>query len=382
MASYVPTTILMETSLDVNDKYKQLVEASMDGDSVYVRTKEVLSELLRDNEITQDVKGQVIIQVMANLNSSVVTGAMNGALQWETAEKNLYLEKLKLEKELDSIKLQNDIHAINGDIATLNRTKTEAEIIRQYGTPTVDSEGHVLALADDGLVYRQTKIAEQEYTNKGIEKTILDAKVKTEYAGIHKIVADTYANYGQYSYNIVGDQVQNIVRVNNTGRASVTDTQIAVAAEQAKGYAYNAFANAASSASSMIGVMLSTGSEVAINQSDVNLWRNSLNKLNMVQVADVNSGITYSTNAVQPTITSTGVRVGGILTFTGNAGIGGIILIRDEEGMVVKASTGILAAATYSVGFETTAGAKTYVAQFIDAHGNVAMSSPLNITVS
>ena len=103
MASYVPTTILMDTSLDVNDKYKQLVEASMDGDSVYVRTKEVLSELLRDNEITQDVKGQVIIQVMANLNNSVVTGAMNGALQWETAEKNLYLEKLKLEKELDSI---------------------------------------------------------------------------------------------------------------------------------------------------------------------------------------------------------------------------------------------------------------------------------------
>lgn len=287
MASYVPTTILLETSLDVNDKYKQLVEASMDGDSVYVRTKEVLSELLRDNEITQDVKGQVIIQVMANLNNSVVTGAMSGALQWETAEKNLYLEKIKLEKELDSIKLQNDIHAINGDIATLNRTKTEAEIIRQYGTPTVDAEGHVISLAPDGLIYRQTKIAEQEYINKGIEKTILDAKVKTEYAGIHKIVADTYANYGQYSYNINGDQIDNIVRVNNAGTKSVTDTQIAVAREQAKGYAYNAFANAASASSSMIGVMLSTESGSALTETDVNLWRNAVTKLNNVVVSSI-----------------------------------------------------------------------------------------------
>ena len=379
----IETTILLDTELDVNGKYKQLIEASLDGDSVYVRTKEVLAELLADNEITQDIKGQVIVQVMANLNSSVVTGAMTGALQWETAEKNLYLEKIKLEKELDSIKLQNDIHATNGEIAELTKRKTGAEILRQYGTPILDSNGFVVGLSNDGLAYQQIELAKQDLDNKIIEEKILAAKEKTEYAGIHKIIADTYANYGQYSYTI-GDtgQVSGITRNNINGKASVTDTQIAVASEQAKGYAYNAFANAGSAAASMIGVLLSTENTNALTAADVNIWRTSMNRLNNVQVADVTSGVTYSTNAFVPTLTSNGTRVGGKLTITGNAKTGGIIMIRDENGMIIKATTGILETDTYSVSFASNTGKQEYTAQFIDKNGNVGISAPLQITVT
>lgn len=377
------TTILLETTLDVENKYEQLVKKSLDGDSVYVRTKETLTELLANNEITQDIKGNVIVQVMANLNNTVVTTAMSTALQWEQAEKSLYLEKYKLEKEIDALIAQTDLSKTNDLIATANLHKTEAEMLRMYGNATL-TNGHVTALDDNGLVFQQIEIAKEDAANKEKEGILLDAKRNTEYAGIHKIVADTYANYGQYSYGITETgQIENVFRINTTGKASVTDTQIAVAAEQAKGYAYNAFSNAASSAASMIGVMLSTESGSALNAADVNTWRTALNRLNNVQVADVNSGVTYTTNAIVATISTNGVRSGGNLTFTGNAAIGGVVMIRDEtNNMTVIGSSGILSTVGYSIVAPSGTGIKTFTAQFIDSHGNVSLSSPITVTVS
>jgi hypothetical protein len=268
-----------------------------------------------------------------------------------------------------------------------------------YGEATL-TDGHVTGLDESGLVYQQIEIAKKDVANKGKEGVLLDAKRNTEYAGIHKIVADTYANYGQYSYGITTTgQIENVARVNPSGKASVTDTQIAVAAEQAKGYAYNAFGNAASSAASMIGVMLSTESGGALNASDVNIWRTALNRLNNVQVADVNSGITYTTNAIVATINITNATIDtvtgmgevklsadGKITFNGAAAIGGIVMIREEtDNMTIIGSSSILSQVGYSITVPMTVSVdskpKTFTAQFIDNKGNVSISGPVTVIV-
>lgn len=38
------TIIAVSTSLDVIDRYRELVEASLDGDSIYIRAKETVGQ--------------------------------------------------------------------------------------------------------------------------------------------------------------------------------------------------------------------------------------------------------------------------------------------------------------------------------------------------
>ena len=44
------TVISIDTSLDVIDKYRELVEASLDGDSIYTRAKETVCKCTQKQE--------------------------------------------------------------------------------------------------------------------------------------------------------------------------------------------------------------------------------------------------------------------------------------------------------------------------------------------
>ena len=50
------TRILISTSLDVIDRYRELVEASLDGDSIYTRAKETLSQYTQ--KLEKEISGE------------------------------------------------------------------------------------------------------------------------------------------------------------------------------------------------------------------------------------------------------------------------------------------------------------------------------------
>lgn len=46
------TVISVSTSLYVIDRYRELVEALLDGDSIYIRAKETLEEMYKGTDVT------------------------------------------------------------------------------------------------------------------------------------------------------------------------------------------------------------------------------------------------------------------------------------------------------------------------------------------
>lgn len=254
-------TIATTKNLDVIDKYLCLVKESLGTDSVYIRTKETLEALLEDGALSGTEKADVLSNVLGGLSSSITSVAMSTALQWSTKEKEIELEKLKLSKELDILDNQIRLSDTQVDKAYHDSIATQANTIRMYGTPTV-VDGTVSALPDEGKIYWDTELVKQQDVNAEKEGNLIDSKLNESYAAIHKVVADTVTNYGAWNYgtNLTESGIAVApTRVTTIGVEPLSDVQRNIAQEQANGYAYNAWANAATSTSSLLGTALAGG---------------------------------------------------------------------------------------------------------------------------
>lgn len=67
------TTIAVSTSLDVIDRYRELVEASLDGDSIYIRAKETVERLYENSDMTDAKNAELIASTIDN-NLTIIDG--------------------------------------------------------------------------------------------------------------------------------------------------------------------------------------------------------------------------------------------------------------------------------------------------------------------
>lgn len=247
-------TISLTSELDVISKYEELIANSLDGESVYIRTKETVEELFKQGNLKDTDKAQIISTVLSNLNNALVSTSMSTALQWASAEKDITLRKLELEKQLDI--LANEASLKDAQIKKMvnDTVATQAQTIRMYGTPTV-VDGNVAALTDSGKVYKEIQMLEQQVLNAVKEGVLLDAKKTESQAAVHKVVADTYRNYGSYTFALADEGLTGVIKTSSTYE-TLSDIQAKIAKEQAKGYSYNAWANALTGSASLIGTAL------------------------------------------------------------------------------------------------------------------------------
>ena len=267
MATVISEAINPYAILNVTDKFNELVKASLDSENIYIRTKETIESMLSSGHITGPEKANVITQVLSNLGNSIVNSAMQTALAWEAKEKELSYTKVELEKKIDLMLMQIDAAEQSIKTDKANMQSRQAEILRMFGQPTV-IDGNVVSLDNTGKTYQETRLITQEVANKGAEKLILDAKLKESNAAIHKIIADTYENYGYYNYTIGDGGVASVTKLSS--HETLAANQKLIAKEQAKGYAYNAWSNAAQSSASMIGALVAA--EVDGISSYVSQW--------------------------------------------------------------------------------------------------------------
>jgi len=248
-------TISVTSELDVLDKYNSLVQQSLGSNSVYIRTKETLQEFFDNGNFKDSDKAQIISTVLNGLNGSLVNVSMSTALQWAANEKETELKKLELAKQLDALDKDILLKTAQLDKMKYDSIAVQAQTKRMYGTPTV-VDGVVASLTDDSKLYFDIEIAKQQDINLDKEGLILDSKLKESYVSIHKVVADTYTNYGAMGYTV--DATGLVVTGNRTepGYDTLSSVQKAIAKEQAKGYAYNAWANALTGTSSMLGTAI------------------------------------------------------------------------------------------------------------------------------
>ena len=275
-------TILIETKLDVIEKQKQLVEEALGPDSIYIRMKETLLDLLNDGSIKGTDKAKVVGETIAQMSASITANVMNTGLAWAEAEKKLALQKAELEKQLDILEQQGKLTE-NQVAATLaDKQLKQAQLLRMYGTPSKDSDGNVLVLGNDGKEYASILNIEADTDNKGLQGEVLTATKEQNWAQTHKLVADTYVNHGVFTWSGLSSTGITGVSKTYTSFVTLSDLQKQVSKEQARGYVYNAWANAASAGASMLGTL--AGAEIESIPSTtwtemINLWKTPTQKL-------------------------------------------------------------------------------------------------------
>jgi hypothetical protein len=249
-------TIAITNELDVADKYETLVRQSLSGTSAYIRAKETIQDLVDSGAIDEAKKAEIISNVVSGIINNITSSSMSTAMQWANAEKEIALKKLELEKQLDILSEENLLKQAQIDQIknTIRLAKVESK--RMYGTASFDSNDNILSLASDGKVYKDMELTDANIGKTADERALINQKVQESYAAVHKIVADTYVNYGNYTYTGLTDSGVTNVSPNHGSYKTLSDTQQEIAIEQAKGYVYNAWANALTGSASMLGTAI------------------------------------------------------------------------------------------------------------------------------
>lgn len=249
-------TISVTSSLDVLEKYQILVTQSLGGESAYIRAKETIQDLVSTGSIDEAQKAQIISNIVSSVINNINSSSMSTAMSWSSAEKEIELRKLDLAKQLDI--LDQDTFLKTAQVEQVSNTirLAKVESRRMYGIPVFDASNNVISLDSTGKVAKDIELTTAQITKTGSEDNLLVQKVQESHAAVHKIVADTYVNYGNYSYTGLTAGGLSTVTANHGVFKTLSNTQQDIAIEQAKGYTYNAWANALTGSASMLGTAI------------------------------------------------------------------------------------------------------------------------------
>ena len=251
-------TSTVSIPLDILDKYSALVKQSLNGDSVYIRAKETVIELVADGSLDDAKKSEIISSIIGGAVNGITSAAMSGALDWAKYEKELALKKLELDLQLAILEHEVALKEAQVDQVEIQNRLALVESRRMYGIGTFDvTTGALLGLTDEGKVWNDMLLVTQNTTNAGVEETLLTSKIKESEVAIHKVVADTYVNYGSYTFAHSPSGVTSVVPTHGA-HVTLSQTQKDIAIEQGKGYAYNAWANALTGSASMLGTAIAS----------------------------------------------------------------------------------------------------------------------------
>lgn len=278
------TIILLDTSIDVISKQRELVQEALGPDGVYIRMKETLESFFDEGAMKNPEVAQIVASTIGSMATSITAQTMGTALQWVSQEKDLYLKKEELEYRIDLLKIEADKGSQDAISSKVNKNLLQAKLLRDYGIATFDINGDIASLNDSGKVYEEIRALQQDTINKALLPAQVTAQTSEVHARTHKLVADTYVNHGMFTgYTISSTGIVNTTKT-NTGYITLSDMNKQVAKEQAKGYAWNAWANVASSSAGMIGTLAAAEIPELVNdvQAALAQWNISIGKLNSV----------------------------------------------------------------------------------------------------
>lgn len=251
-------TSTVTISLDVVEKYETLVSNSLDGDSVYIRAKETMEEMFQNSDINSTDKAQAISSIVGNMVNAITSSSMTTALEWAKYEKELALKKLELDQQLLILAQEAALKQAQVDKVENDNRLAKVESRRMYGTGTFDpTTGALLSLTETGKVWEDMQLVIQQELNASVEEDLLNSKVKESEVAIHKVIADTYVNYGSYTFTQGPNGVTGVTPTHGVF-TTLSDTQKEIAIEQGKGYSYNAWANALTGSASMLGTAIAS----------------------------------------------------------------------------------------------------------------------------
>ena len=154
--------INIDTTLDVVKKQKELAAALTDEDSIYIRMKDTLVDLLEKGEIKGTDRARVVSETIAQMAVNLTNTSLSTALAWQAQEKELALKKEELKVRLDVLQKEVDKAEEDTRLAKESVRLAQAKRIREYGDATFDPDGNVVLLSDEGLVYEQEQLVKKQ----------------------------------------------------------------------------------------------------------------------------------------------------------------------------------------------------------------------------
>ena len=152
----------IDTTLDIIEKQKELAAAITGEDSIYIKMKETLVDLLDKGEIKSGDRAKIVGDTISAMAINITNTSMSTALAWQAQEKELALKKEELKIRLDLLKNEVDKAEEEARLAKESVRLAQAKRIREYGKATFDPDGNVIALSNEGLIYEQQQLVKKQ----------------------------------------------------------------------------------------------------------------------------------------------------------------------------------------------------------------------------
>ena len=279
--------IITNSVIDVVEKQRLLVEEALAPDGAYIRAKETLNDLLDRGGITEELRAKVIGETISQIAIGITANAMSTGLQWAAKETENSFKKEEMSRTLALLDSQVEEAKEKAVASIAAKQLLQAQLIRDYGHPILDNDGNVVSLPDSGRIYETIENLKQDTANKVKLNDQVVAQTDEVYARTHRLVADTYINHGVFQWTSLGNNGMSGVQKLVTNYTTLSDLQKVVSAEQAKGYAYNAWSNAATSSGGMIGTLVAAEIPGLNYTTYLDKWMTAVTKINAVAAPEI-----------------------------------------------------------------------------------------------
>ena len=279
--------IITNSAIDVVEKQRLLVEEALAPDGAYIRAKETLNDLLDRGGITEELRAKVIGETISQIAIGITANAMSTGLQWAAKETENSFKKEEMSRTLALLDSQVEEAKEKAVASIAAKQLLQAQLIRDYGQPILDNDGNVVSLQDSGRIYETIENLKQDTANKVKLNDQVVAQTDEVYARTHRLVADTYINHGVFQWTSLNNNGMAGVQKLVTNYTTLSDLQKVVSAEQAKGYAYNAWSNAATSSGGMIGTLVAAEIPGLNYTTYLDKWMTAVTKINAVSAPEI-----------------------------------------------------------------------------------------------
>lgn len=232
-------------TLDVSDKYKQLMADSLGDGSLYERVKDTYQELFKDLNVSESEKLNLVASNIANMANTISAQAMTTAISWAQQERDAAYNLAYVKAQTELLLAQKELTA-----EQVCKAQNETEL-------TAAQLAEVLAgtIRQDSLAAAQTS--------------------KTE-ADKYALLADAFRKSGKVN---IGADIDGVEKGLTGDVDGYTETQDKFLARQILSFEDSKRNHAANAASQLIGQMLSAEIDLDPNDTKFNTWQTAMDYL-------------------------------------------------------------------------------------------------------
>ena len=263
-----------ETDLDVKSIFNELMQASTERGSMYLRAKETIIDYVEKGQLDEREKAALVAKHITELAQSMTAQTLSAAVQVakENRDAKYTLTKLREDTKLTTAQTQKlladtDKTVIDNKLGIMAIKKAQAELYRDYGV----NVSQLTTAVENLLIASNFDEAGTKYES-----------IKMAQANVYNGYATAYRQNGLVS--IVTDTKGYVTTGTTADTTGINYWQAKVAERQEMGFDDNMRQHVANSSATMVSMLLSSEDASLSTQAQTVLdkWSTAVNYLNEV----------------------------------------------------------------------------------------------------